>query len=97
LHRPYNFCESHPVVLYVTSRNWVSLNTAVYYYTDHAGIANVSAKKLQVIIRSNVHTKDTNIFKIQQSQVSYLQGMTANFFNIPKVNGTFYFEECIRM
>jgi hypothetical protein len=74
LHRPYNFYESHPVVLYAMSTYKLGITyTAVYYYTDHAGIANVSAKNLQVTIRSNVHTKDTNIFKIQQSQVSHLQ------------------------
>jgi hypothetical protein len=75
----------------------IGYHTAVYYYTDHAGNANVSAKNLQVNIRSNVHTKDTNIFKIQQSKVSHLQEMRANFFNIPKVNKTFCFEECIRL
>jgi hypothetical protein len=40
----------------------IGYHTPVYYYTFHAGIANVSAKNVQVI-KSNVYTIDTNILR----------------------------------
>jgi len=58
LHRPYNFCESHPVVLHAMSRNWVSL-TQLFIIILIILELQISAKNLEVIIRSNVHKKDT--------------------------------------
>jgi hypothetical protein len=83
LHRPYNFCERHPVVLYAMSRNWVS-HTCLLLYFSSRNCKCFSQK------RSGNHQviclyKRYKYFKIHHLPEPYLQGMIANFFTFLKL------------